>query len=159
VPGQVAGYENFIEMDFMEYNIENGQGNDEVYSSTLIDWYGKWGQSCGGAYCNIMSSYASKIRQLASTVNLSDYHTYGALWVPATDTTDGYIQEYFDGVQIGERVSWSKDTNLSAATPSPPFGIADTQHMAIMVGTGTQYPMTLKSVSVWQKSGANNLVH
>src|ERR1039458_1200527 len=158
VPGQAAGYENFIEMDFMEYDLENGQGNDEVYGSTLINWYGKWGQSCG-SYCIIMSSYASKIRQLASTVNLSDYHAYGALWVPATATADGYIQEYFDAVQIGERVSWSKDTNLSAATPSPPFAIADLQHIAIMVGTGTQYPMTLQSVSVWQKSGANNLVH
>jgi hypothetical protein len=158
VPGQAAGYENFIEMDFMEYDLENGQGNDEVYGSTLINWYGKWGQSCG-SYCIIMSSYASKIRQLASTVNLSDYHAYGALWVPATATADGYIQEYFDGVQIGERVSWSKDTNLSAATPSPPFAIADLQHIAIMVGTGTQYPMTLQSVSVWQQSGANNLVH
>jgi hypothetical protein len=161
VPRQVTGYENFIEMDFMEYNIENNQANDTVYSGSLINWYGVWGASCsssGPSYCNIMNSYASKIRQLVDTVNFSDYHAYGALWVPATDTSDGYIRWYFDGAQIGQQVTWKKLTNLSAMPPSP-FSIGDLQHLAIMLGTGTQYPMTVSSVSVWQKSGANNLVH
>jgi hypothetical protein len=40
VPGQVARYENFIEMGFLEYNIEYYQGNDYVYSSSLTNWYG-----------------------------------------------------------------------------------------------------------------------
>jgi len=162
VPGQAAGYENFIEMDFMEYNIENGQGNDEVYSGSLINWYGVFGQTCPGAtpYCSIDNPYPSKIRQLADTVNFSDYHTYGALWVPATDTADGYIQWYFDGAQVGERVSWTQLTSLWATPPSPfSFGIGDLQHLVLILGTGTQYPMTVGSVSVWQQAGNNNLIH
>jgi hypothetical protein len=67
----------------------------------------------------------------------------------------GYIQEYFDGAPIGRRVSWSKLKNLSAIPPTP-FGIADLQHLLLILGTGTQYPMTLRSVSVWQLSDANN---
>jgi hypothetical protein len=161
VPRQTAGFENFIEMDFMEYNIENTQSNDTVYSGSLINWYGVWGQSCsssGPRYCNIMNSYASKIRQLPAAVNFSDYHAYGALWIPATDSSDGSIRWYFDGVQIGQTVTWVKLTNPSAMPPSP-FAIGDLQHLAIMLGTGSQYPMTVSSVSVWQKSTANNLVH
>jgi hypothetical protein len=158
VPGQAAGFENFIEMDFMEYDLENGQRNDEVYGGTLINWYGLWKKTCPDSYCAIQNSYASKIRPLTSTVNFSDYHAYGALWVPATDTSDGYIQWYFDGAPNGQRVMWAKLTNLSKMPPSR-FGIGDLQHLAIMLGTGTQYPMTVSSVSVWQHSSANNLIH
>jgi len=158
VPGQAAGYENFIEMDFMEYNIEGNEKNDYVYSGSLINWFGLWGHSCGGHFCTIQNSYATKIRQLTSAVDFSDYHAYGALWVPATDTSYGYIQWYFDGTQVGRGVAWSKLKSPSAVPPSP-FGIGDRQHLAIMLGTGTQYPMTVQSVSVWQRSATNNLIH
>jgi hypothetical protein len=158
VPGQAAGFENFIEMDFMEYNIENGERNDEVYSGSLINWYGLWKKTCPDSYCTVQNSYASKIRQLNSGVNFSDYHAYGALWVPATGTSNGYIQWYFDRAPSGQRVMWAKLTNLSTMPPSR-FGIGDLQHLAIMLGTGTQYPMTVSSVSVWQHSSANNLIH
>ena len=158
VPGQAAGYENFIEMDFMEYNIENAQGNDHVYSGSLINWYGVWGQSCDGHFCIIQNPYVSKIRQITYAVDFSEYHAYGALWVPATDTSDGYIRWYFDGAPVGLRVTWSKLTSQSAVPPSA-FGIGDLQHLAIMLGTGSQYPMTVSAVSVWQKSGDNNLIH
>ena len=162
VPDQAAGYENFIEMDFMEYNIENLQGNDFVYNGSLNNWYGVFGQTCPGAtpYCSVDNPYPSKIRQLADTVSFSDYHTYGALWVPATDTADGYIQWYFDGAPIGQQVSWTQLTSLWATPPSPfSFGIGDLEHLVVILGTGTQYPMTVGSVSVWQQAGDNNLIH
>jgi hypothetical protein len=160
VPGEPSGYENFIEMDFMEYNIETTQNNDYVYSGSLLNWYGVLGQTCSDQYCIEQNSYASKIRQLADTVDFSQYHTYGALWVPATDTADGYLQWYFDGAPVGAQVSWSKLTVLWATPPSPfSFGIADLQHLVLILGTGSQYPMTVSSVSVWQSSGAGNLIH
>jgi hypothetical protein len=156
VPHQPAGYENFIEMDFMEYNIEGYQKNDYVYSGSLLNWYGLWGKSCKGMYCTIQNSYASKIRQLSAPVDFSTYHAYGALWIPASDTSEGSIQWYFDGVQVGERVTWSRLKDLTSMPPAR-FGIGDLQHLAIMLGTGTQYPMTVQSVSVWQRSDASNL--
>jgi hypothetical protein len=111
-------------------------------------------------YCSIANSYPSKIRQLADTVSFSNYHTYGALWVLASDTAEGYIQWYFDGAPVGQHVSWTKLTSLWTTPPSPfSFGIGDLQHLVVILGTGTQYPMTVKSVSVWQQSGDNNLVH
>jgi hypothetical protein len=156
VPGMPAGYENFIEMDFMEYNIEGLEKNDHVYSGSLINWYGRWGDSCDGQFCTIHNPYSSKIRQLPEDVDFSEYHAYGARWVPATDRSRGSISWYFDGVQIGRSVEWSKLTDL-ASMPPDRFGIGDRQHLAIMLGTGTQYPMTLRSVSVWQYSSAGNL--
>jgi len=157
VPVQAAGYEDFIEMDFMEYNIENIQANDYVYSGSMIDWNGVFGQTCSNSYCAIENSYTSKIRQLPETVDFSVYHSYGALWVPATADTDGYLQWYFDGAPVGQQVSWPELTD-SSVVPPPPFGIADQQHLVVILGTGTQYPMTISSVSVWQKSRADNLI-
>jgi len=157
VPGQALGYEDFIEMDFVEYNIENIQANDYVYSGSMIDWNGVFGQTCSNSYCAIENSYTSKIRQLPETVDFSVYHSYGALWVPATADTDGYLQWYFDGAPVGQQVSWPELTD-SSVVPPPPFGIADQQHLVVILGTGTQYPMTISSVSVWQKSRADNLI-
>jgi hypothetical protein len=160
VPGEATGYENFIEMDFMEYNIEAIQANDYVYSGSLLNWYGVLGQTCAQQYCVEQNSYPSKIRQLSDAVDFSQYHTYGALWVPATETVDGYLQWYFDGAAIGQQVSWSKLIALWATPPSPfSFGVADLQHLVLILGTGSQYPMTVSSVSVWQSSGADNLIH
>jgi hypothetical protein len=156
VPGKPAGYENFIEMDFMEYNIEGLEKNDHVYSGSLINWYGRWGESCDGQFCTIHNPYSSKIRQLPDGVDFSEYHAFAALWVPATDTSRGSISWYFDGVQIGKSVAWSRLTDL-ASMPPERFGIGDRQHLAIMLGTGTQYPMTVRSVSVWQRSAADNI--
>jgi hypothetical protein len=35
----------------------------------------------------------------------------------------------------------------------------DTHHMILILGTGTDQPMTVQSVKVWQASAANNLVY
>ena len=57
-------YENFIKIDFMEYDLENAQGNDHVYSGSLINCYSSWGLSCGEQFCTIKNSHSSKIRQI-----------------------------------------------------------------------------------------------
>lgn len=163
VPGQATGFEDFIEMDFMEYNVQQLQGSEFVYSGSITNWYGVYGQTCTDAagdklYCNISNDYPSKLRQLGSSVDFSQFHAYGALWVPATATSDGYIEWYFDGQPVGDRVSWSELTTPIAIPPSPAYAIADQEHLAVILGTGSQYPMTVKSVSVWQKSGADNLI-
>lgn len=161
VPGEPSGYEDFAEVDFMEYNIAYTQQSDDVYSGSILNWYGIYAETCPSPpkiYCVQQNSYDSKLRSVAASVNFSDYHHYGALWVPATATTDGYIEWYFDGQAIGATASWSKLQNAGVMPPSPPFAILDQQHLAVMLGTGSQYPMTVQSVSVWQRSAANNLV-
>jgi hypothetical protein len=37
------------------------------------------------------------------------------------------------------------------------FGAIDGQHLVFIFGTGTNAPMTVESVQVWQASAANNL--
>jgi len=97
---------------------------------------------------------------IAWNTHFSAYHTYGLLWVPAIATTNGYIQYYFDGEPVGQPITWAQFTNESpASTPADQdFGIVDLQHLVVILGTGTQYPMTISAVSVWQKSADDNII-
>lgn len=161
VPGMPEGYENFIEMDFMEYNIEHDEHNDHVYSGSIINAYGIWAKTCSDKpspqYCSIQNPYPTKIRQLRPDVDFSQYHAYGALWVPATQVSDGYIQWFFDDEPVGMKVPWKALSN-PALMPPTPFGVGDHQHVVVILGTGERYPMTVRSVSVWQHSNAGNWI-
>jgi hypothetical protein len=158
VPGMAKGYEHFIEMDFFEYNIAFAEHTDAIYSGSMIDTYGVWGHTCGkDIFCSAQNRYASKIRPIPPSTDLSEFHTYALLWVPATDDSEGFVRWYFDGAPVGQTVNWKKCSTLSA-TPSPPFCIADQQHLAVIVGTGAPYPMQVRSISVWQRSRSGNWV-
>jgi hypothetical protein len=93
------------------------------------------------------------------STDLSQFHKFGLLWVPATDTTQGYLQYYFDGVATGDKITWDKYTDQ----PPPPgkaawtFGVVDQMHFVLILGTGNGQPMTIRSVDVWQSSPAQNL--
>jgi hypothetical protein len=158
VPGMSKGYEHFIEMDFFEYNIAYVEHTDAIYSGSMIDTYGIWGHTCGkDIFCSAQNHYASKIRPISPSTNLSEFHSYAMLWVPATDDSEGFVRWYFDGAPVGQTVTWQKCSALSAK-PSVLFCIADQQHLAVIIGTGVRYPMQVQSVSVWQRSGSGNWV-
>jgi hypothetical protein len=97
--------------------------------------------------------------------DFSRYHKYGCLWVPATPSTQGYLKFYFDDVQTGATFYWNYyDPNHVSTYPAAPpvngstaMSGMDWRHMLLILGTGTYQPMTVRSVSVWQASGANNL--
>jgi hypothetical protein len=94
-------------------------------------------------------------------INFRQFHTYGFLWVPATATTRGYMDAYFDGHVIGHRVYWTKYTS-QAPTPvgkTWAFGRIDQEHLFFILGTGVGEPFTVKSVNVWQRNAASNLKH
>ncbi len=148
-PGQVTGYKNSVEPDFMEFM---QAGNSTVYSSGLHNWYGTNGSDVATNWANT---------SFPAGLNGSQSHKYGALWVPATSTTQGYMKYYLDGVLQRTQV-WNK---YSTATPPPPvigtsaFSILDNLHLRLILGTHPNNPMTVTSVEVWQASAANNLVH
>jgi hypothetical protein len=156
-PGQPKGYEHFIEADFFEYDV--GGGN--FFGGAMHDWYGIWNKTCPNGYCKASLPYSVVKRQVPRSTDFNQYHRYGFLWVPATDKTVGYAEYYFDGQKVGERTSWSKYTNQSPPPGSKPwtFGIIDNNHLVIVLGTGFKQPMTVKSVSVWQASTKQNLIH
>ena len=160
-PGQVRGFQHFGEIDFLEYNIAFDEKTDEVYSGSIHEFYGYPNQTCAPAmFCDVQNSYSSKILKVPGNTDFSAYHTYGMLWVPATESEDGFIQWYFDAAPIGHPITWAQFTqqppSLTAADMD--FGIVDLQHLVVILGTGVRYPMTVSAVSVWQKSSASNLV-
>jgi hypothetical protein len=166
-PGQATGYAHFIETDFFEYDIWNFAPHYE-YAGTMHDWYGEY-PTCdpsSSSFCNVSNapndgtSFSNFVVTTPSTTDFTQYHAFGFLWVPATATTQGYGQYYFDGQAVNDRVTWS----LLSSTDSPPpgtapwtFGILDQQHLTLNIDTGVGEPMTLQSVHVWQASAASNL--
>jgi hypothetical protein len=159
-PGQATGYEHFPEVDFFEYDLSYATGTDEIYGGTIHDWYGVWNTTCApNAFCNIQNSWASVQRPVPSNTDFSSYHAYGLLWVPATATSLGYVQWYFDGAPIGLSVTWPQMP--SSPTPAQlanfTFSITDSQHLVVIIDTGANNAMTVQSVSVWQASASNNL--
>jgi hypothetical protein len=161
-PGQAAGYEHFIEVDFMEYDIAYPQKTTDIYNGSIHDWYGVWKQTCASSgFCDVMNEpWPTHLMSTPANTDFSAYHSYGLLWVPATASTDGYVQYYFDGEPVGNPITWAQFTNESpASTPANQnFGILDLQHLVLSLGTGPNFPMTVGAVSVWQKSAADNMV-
>jgi hypothetical protein len=163
-PNQPAGYEHFGEFDFFEYDVASSLGSTGVYSGSAHDWYGVFDNTCPqpvNTFCVVSNERQEGFRSVPTNTNFSEFHAYGALWVPATADTDGYIEYFFDGVQVGQKFSWPRLSDPSAiSTPGIyAFAIADLQHMVVILGTGASYPMTISTVSVWQSTAAQNLVN
>jgi hypothetical protein len=162
--GQPSGYSHFIETDFFEYDVWSFSPHNE-YGGAMHDWYGVWNQTCGSGYCSVSNSgggsnFDNFQVQTPPSTDFTQYHAFGFLWVPATGTTKGYAQYYFDGQPTNDKVAWSK--YAPSDTPPPgtagwTFGVLDQQHVVLILGTGKNEPMTLRSVNVWQASTANNV--
>ena len=152
-PGQAAGYHHSIEADILEYF--QGQWSDPLnqYSASLHDWYGPSGSG---------DQYAIGTAYTVPQADFSNYNTVAMLWVPATGTTDGHINFYWNG----NLVSTQSYTQLTDADQPPPsastpwaFGIIDQDHLVIETGSDNTYPITIQSVNVWQASANSNLHH
>jgi hypothetical protein len=153
-PGQVTGYENYMEWDIVEYESCVSVGVN-TYTSTLHEWYGT-----GGGNNNASNDWDHSIHTVPANTDWNQYHKVAGLWVPATSTTNGYVSYYFDDVQVGPSVTWTQYTG-QAPPPAWPsktwtFGVLDQQHMALILGTGVGEPMTVQSVHVWQANASNN---
>lgn len=102
-------YDDYIEWDFLEFdnaatvgsnvgfNINGSNWNNHV-SGNPLNWGQSnfWAQQYGGSSGSV---------PLPPTTNLTQKHTVGFLWVPATGSgqttsTQGYTAHFFDGVQI-----------------------------------------------------------
>jgi hypothetical protein len=127
-----------VEYDAAEW----GKGASNNYGAGIIDW------NCvpGGGTKSNLDQGKSGVATVPG-VNFSQKHKYGFLHVPATDTSDGYVKNYFDGQQVGDTYTWSKHTGQG----SPLFSIMDLQHFLFIFGTGTANPLTVYSFRAWQK--------
>jgi hypothetical protein len=104
------------------------------------------------------TDFANFVIHASAGTDFTRLHRFGFLWIPATDTSNGYAQYYFDGKPTSDRITWNK----FRGQPAPPgsgawtFGVIDRQHLAILLDSGPGQPMTVKSVNVWQASTDGN---
>lgn len=156
--GKPQGYAHFIEPDFFEFDVEPSAAC--CYGATMHDWYGVYQVTCpGSAFCDTHPPYSQVKKQVPQHTDFSQYHRYGFLWIPATNTRSGSVKFYFDGEQIGVETRWTQFTN-QLSTPigqSWQYGILDRQHLVLILGTGAREPMTVQSVTVWQASANENI--
>ncbi len=160
--GQAPGYEHFTEIDVFEYN--QWKKHPYLYSGAVHEWYGVYKKTCVPNFCRVSNtnnggSFNNFVIETPHASDFTQFHKFGLLWIPATDTTKGYLQYYFDGVATDDRITWDKFKNQ----PPPPdsagwaFGVTDQLHFVLILGTGNGQPMTVRSVDVWQSSGAQNI--
>lgn len=156
-PGQAAGYQHNVELDFFEADLVN---KPTAYgAAALHDWWGIPGKTCPPGMCKVSMLTPSGERDPPAGTNFQQYHTYGFLWVPATATTQGFVDAFFDGQPIGYRHAWSQYTNQPPTPIGQPwaFGHIDQQHMFFILGTGVGEAFTIKSVNVWQRNASQNM--
>lgn len=154
--GQAPGYRHYIEPDFFEYDVPDyGNPPGKSYGGAVHDW--------SGIYPDMINKTQPWPGQVITTPRRTDftkYHKYGFLWVPATATARGYGKYYFDDRPMAGGVSWARFENQKPTAPDSmdpwTYGIIDQQHLALILGSGGPAPMTVQSVSVWQKSAAQN---
>jgi hypothetical protein len=158
-PGQPTGFRHSVEVDVFEYLYLPYNVPRNIYGAGMHDWYGIPNVTCPKGLCAQHMDSKDTKRATPIGTDLRQYHRYGLLWVPATDTTAGYVRYYFDGQPLGGDQRWTK----FADQPPPPtnqawsFGRLDQQHLVLILGTGVNEPLTIRSVNVWQASDANNL--
>jgi hypothetical protein len=158
--GKPPGYEHFIEVDFFEYDIDEANGGANYYGANMHDWFGAYNTTCAGqGFCDASRRYSDVKTAVHPITGLTQYHTYGFLWVPAPADGAGYAQFYFDRSPVGNKIVWTKFTDQDGAPDGQPwkFGVLDHQHLALILGTGIGKPMTVGSVNVWQASDRQNL--
>jgi hypothetical protein len=149
-------YDDFFEVDFMEYD-----AGTYAYQNGIGNWYGyPPTKATSNPHQEVGGSAGSVL--VPSGTNFAQYHSYGCLWMPATPSTQGYLKFYFDGVQLGDTFYWNYNNPNNPFPPLPQNNSTamsgmDGRHLFLILGTGTDQPMTVKSVTVWQASGANNL--
>jgi hypothetical protein len=158
-PGQPQGYKHAVEVDFFEYLYLPYNVPRNIYGAGMHEWYGIQNVTCGRGFCVQHLQKDEPKRQTPGGTDFTQYHRFGFLWVPATENKSGYARFYFDGKAVGPDRSWTKFTDQ----PPPPtnqtwaFGRLDQQHQVLILGTGIDEPMTVRTVNVWQASEQNNV--
>ena len=145
-----------IEIDGPEFN---RPGSTTQYGVSCHNYYYPSGGPRTRVDPTVLTSGGSPITIPGGS--LLGSNTYGMLWVPATATTQGYIQWFFNGVQVGPTVSWNQYNANQAFPPSNAAStvcnVLDTMRIVPILGTSNpSAPMTITSVQIWQASGANN---
>lgn len=148
-PNATAPGVRYTELDMFE----KFDSSPTDYTSSLHDWV----YSSTNPRQNGRNNFES-ITVVKPNADFTQPHGYGVLWSPATVSSVGYVQYYFDKEPVGPVFSWSY-YNCSAppTTLAPAYGIIDCQHMLLHLNTGPGQPLRVYGVEVWQSSEFQNL--
>jgi hypothetical protein len=129
-------FEHFGAIDFME--AVTAPGGDAAfgggaYHAAVHAFSGVYGETCPPGYCETQNAPGDTLVVDAGT-QWNAFHTYGCLWVP------GSVTWYFDDHEES-RVTWQS---------GDPYSIIDSQHLVLELTVGSNWPVTIKSVRVWQ---------
>ena len=158
-PGQPAGYNHYAELDILEYGYVLAHGARNTYGVDVHDFYGQAGKTCSNWLCDYELGRRLATAQVSPETDFKRFHRYAALWAPASSTSEGYLQHFFDDEPVGTKVTWKM---LPAdATPPPDgkdwaFSIFDKEKHLLVLGSSRVAPLQVERVDVWQKSDAEN---
>jgi hypothetical protein len=150
--GSSFGWVNGVRTRGVEVDFYEMLGGDNQYNAGFHDWY----QAANGS---VADDGAGGQYTMPAGQDGHSLHRYGCLWVPATNTTKGYLEYYFDGVPW-QRQSWDK---YNPNSPAPyqqgttAAAILDIQHLYLDLGNAPANPMHITKVEVWQRDGTQNL--
>jgi hypothetical protein len=166
-PGQAANYTHFVEDDMID-GYQGDAVNEAFYQTNFLDWYGTNQSSASAVGTGMNGNNQVNVTLYGFPGNAwsnKTFHNVGQLWVPATASTQGYLQNYLDGVPTS-RFSWSL---YNPNTPPPPTGanigsIIDEDHLQVILGADGNHagdnPVTSTMyadwVHVWQLPAAAN---
>ena len=140
-PNQPGGYVTSIEVDVVEW-----MSGNRSYGGALHHWYG------------IPPSGATNTEESGSPftvpagTNPAQPHWYGGLHVPATATTKGYFEWYFDHKKVGNRITWDKYNPNSPPPPakgSTAYAVTDERNLYWIAGSGPSNPITIYDFQAW----------
>jgi hypothetical protein len=154
--GQAAGYVHYLEMDIFEYDSLGGSAPNN-YGAAAPEYWGGYGLTCPPSSCRNVN--ASAIFTPPGT-DWSLWHKVGLLWIPATSTTNGTLTFYFDDIPY-KTLKYSQFTTQPPVPTRHPWalGIVDQQHFPLIIGSGPDTPINVRSVNVWQATAANNITN
>lgn len=165
-PGQAAGYEHYIEDDFFEYDTASF-GPAGSWGSAIHDWQFPPGGPLSGYFNNGSGTTYNNFIQTrpGPTVvwNVATFHTLGHIWVAgdATNSQQGYVQTYLDGVATvsgaqSSKVGWTDGgITTPAALPNSNamFSIEDQDKLVVQFASGQSQPFHVQQVNIWMIPG------
>ncbi len=152
-PNMPQGYENFGELDVMEYGFANKPGSSpdlKHYSQTVHNWYGIDRTTCKpDAYCEILND-----DRTVRVPDIRGWHRFGAWLVIGKGGRKSFVQPYYDGAPVGFARKWPSYAELKDV-PVPPsgsnsYGIFDFEKWIVVLSATMVTPMKVRYVKIWQ---------
>ncbi len=132
---------DYPELDIFEAYHEPYAASTHSFVGSVHDWH------IGSKPTVHRSNAGNSICPLKQSVDLNEFHTYGVLW------TQGKVVWYFDGqpVLTQEYGANQSPSPNHGGLPQGTFSMLDQQDqgMALILGTGVNYPMQVDWVRAW----------